>query len=158
MVIIEEDLIINHTDHILITGSNGFIGSRVVKTLLDYGFTNLRCLVRPSSNLTALKEVIKFHNGAKIEIVEGNLLSQEDCNEIADGAVVIYHLAAGRGDKSYPSAYLNSVVTTRNLLAGASRYECLRRFVNVSSFTVYSNSKIKRGGLLDEQCEIERSR
>lgn len=152
---IEGDLIVNYTDHILITGSNGFIGSRVVKTLLDYGFTSLRCLVRPSSNLAALNEVIKFHNEAKIEIVEGNLLSQEDCNEIADGAMVIYHLAAGRGDKSYPGAYLNSVVATRNLLAGASQHGSLRRFVHVSSFTVYSNSRIKRGGLLDEQCEIE---
>ncbi len=116
---IGDELLINYTDRILVTGSNGFIGSRVVAGLLDYGFTNLRCLVRPSSNLTALKEVIKCHNGVKIEIVEGNLLSQEDCNEIADGAVVTYHLAAGRGDKSFANAYLNSVVTTKNLLAGA---------------------------------------
>lgn len=35
------DFIINFDDLILITGSNGFIGSRVVKTLLYYGFKNL---------------------------------------------------------------------------------------------------------------------
>ena len=154
---IGDDLIIDYTDRILVTGSNGFIGSRVVGTLLDYGFTNLRCLVRPSSNLIALNKLIDLHKNAKIEVIRGNLLSQEDCNELTEGVLVVYHLAAGRGEISYPSAYLNSVVTTRNLLAGASRHGCLRRFVNVSSFTVYSNSKIKRWGLLDEQCEIERS-
>jgi nucleoside-diphosphate-sugar epimerase len=74
---------------------------------------------------------------------------------MADGAVVIYHLAAGRGEKSYPSAYLNSVVTTRNLLNGVLRSQCLKRFVNVSSFTVYSNSKMRRGALLDENCQVE---
>lgn len=30
-------------DQILVTGSNGFIGVRVIKTLLDDGFRNLRC-------------------------------------------------------------------------------------------------------------------
>ena len=37
-------------DCILVTGSNGFIGSKVVEKLLEYGFANLRCFVRPSSN------------------------------------------------------------------------------------------------------------
>ena len=36
----QDDFIINSNDHILITGSNGFIGSRVVEILLEYGFKN----------------------------------------------------------------------------------------------------------------------
>jgi nucleoside-diphosphate-sugar epimerase len=144
------------TDLILITGSNGFIGSRVVEVLLDYGFTNLRCFVRPSSNLTALKKIVSAHDKTKIQIFEGNLLSREDCEKITENVSVIYHLAAGRGEKSYPDAYLNSVVTTRNLLDATLRNKNLKRFVNVSSFSVYSNRKIKRGGLLDETCEMEK--
>src|SRR5438034_7409541 len=35
-------------DCILVTGSNGFIGSKVVQELLEYGVGNLRCFVRPS--------------------------------------------------------------------------------------------------------------
>ena len=151
----KSNFILNNSDLILITGSNGFIGSRVVRILLDYGFTNLRCLVRPSSDLTALNRIINPHNMAKVEVIEGNLLSQADCNELAKGVSVIYHLAAGRGAKSFPDAYLNSVVTTRNLLISASRDGSLRRFVNISSFSVYSNWKIKRGGLLDEACDVE---
>jgi nucleoside-diphosphate-sugar epimerase len=151
----KDDLIVDYADRIVVTGSNGFIGSRVVKTLLEYGFTNLRCVVRPSSNLTSLGSVISSCEQTKVEVMKGNLLSQEDCDQLAEGAAVIYHLAAGRGEKSYASAYLNSVVTTRNLLNGASRYNCLKRFVNVSSFAVYSNAKVRRGGILDERCDVE---
>jgi len=151
----EPGLIVNYSDLILITGSNGFIGSRVVETLLGYGFMNLRCLVRPSSDLTVLNRVINLHKKAKVEVIKGNLLSQEDCNKLAEDVKVIYHLAAGRGEKSFANAYLNSVVTTRNLLTSAQQYSSLRRFVSISSFTVYSNFKLRHGDLLDETCEIE---
>jgi nucleoside-diphosphate-sugar epimerase len=151
------DFILMNSDPILITGSNGFIGSRVVAALLDYGFTDLQCLVRPSSDLMSLHRVINSHPKAKVEVIKGNLLSQEDCNALSGRAQLIYHLAAGRGDKSFANAYLNSVVTTKNLLVGASRHGLLKRFVNVSSFSVYSNWKLKRGGLLNETCDIETS-
>lgn len=149
------DSIACQTDPILITGSNGFIGARVVGTLLDYGFSNLRCLVRPSSNLIALNKVIGAHEKVKLQVIEGNLLSREDCEKITGNISVIYHLAAGRGVKSYPDAYLNSVVATRNLLDATLRNKNLKRFVNVSSFSVYSNEKLGRGELLDETCEVE---
>jgi len=151
----EQDFIIERSDPILVTGASGFIGSRVVKMLLEYGFENIRCLVRPSSNLNALESIIRSHPGTSINIVKGNLLSREDCTRIAEGVVLVYHLAAGRGEKSYPDAYMNSVITTRNLLDAIKKAENFRRFVNISSFTVYSNRSIPRGGLLDESCELE---
>lgn len=150
----QSDLIISADDPILITGSNGFIGSRVVNTLLRSGFTNLRCFVRPSSNLADLDAVLKTANGARVEVVPGNLLSRDDCQKAAKDAAVIFHLAAA-GDKSFPGSFMNCVVTTRNLLDAAVQVACLRRFVNVGSFAVYSNWNISRGGLLDESCELE---
>jgi nucleoside-diphosphate-sugar epimerase len=152
----ENCFIVAPSDLILITGSSGFIGSQVVRTLLANGYTNLRCIVRPSSNLTSLHNAIAPYSAARVNIVEGNLLSREDCEGVTRGAVLVYHLAAGRGEKSYPDAFLNSVVTTRNLLDGIVRDGRLRRFVNVSSFSVYSNWFLRRDALLDEACEIER--
>lgn len=152
---VEKDLILNHSDRLLITGSNGFIGSRVVERLLKYGFTNLRCLVRPSSNLVALERLVSSYPSATIDIIKGNLQSRDDCKRITEAVSVIYHLAAGRGEKSYPDAYMNSVVTTRNLLDAVLQAKQLKRIVNVSSFSVYSNQKMRRGGLLDESCEVE---
>ena len=46
-------------------------------------------------------------------------------------------------------------MTTRNLLDATFQSGSLKRFLNVSSFAVYSNWKIKRHGLLDETCEVE---
>ena len=57
----KKNLIIGHDDLILITGSNGFIGSSVVEGLLRAGFSNLRCFVRPSSNLTKRKQFLPSH-------------------------------------------------------------------------------------------------
>jgi nucleoside-diphosphate-sugar epimerase len=150
----EDKFIINPDDPILITGSNGFIGSRLVDTLLRLGFSNLRCFVRPSSNLTALNAILAAAPGARVELKQGNLLSREDCARAARDIAVIFHLAAGI-EKTFPGSFLNSVVTTRNLLDAAVEFGCLKRFVNVSSFAVYSNWNVGSGGLVDETCELE---
>src|SRR6185437_380506 len=91
-------------------------------------------------------------DGVDLELVYGNLLRKEDCVRACKDVAVVFHLAAGRGEKSYPDAYLNSVVTTRNLMVASSQSEALVRFVNVSSFAVYSNTT---GNLLDETSAVE---
>ena len=141
-------------DTILITGSSGFIGSRVVDVLLREGFTNLRCLVRPSSELAALHTVLAKYPMARVEVLRGNLLSPEDCAAAAKDAALIFHLAAGN-EKSFAGCFRNCVLTTRNLLEAAVHFGRVRRFVNTSSFTVYSNWNLVSGALLDESCPLE---
>ncbi|HEX9272043.1 MAG TPA: NAD-dependent epimerase/dehydratase family protein, partial [Candidatus Binatia bacterium] len=133
-------------DRILVTGSNGFIGSKVVEKLLECGVANLRCFVRPSSHLGRLQDVLgKFDAGKNVELVTGDLLSRDDCRNAAEGASIIYHLAAGM-EKSFAGAFMNSALTTRNLMDAFLEYGKPKRFVNVSSFAVYSNFGLKRGG------------
>lgn len=141
--------LIGKDDLVLVTGAGGFIGRRVVANLLGRGFTRVRCLARTSGGKEALSELIGDHQDC--EIVFGNLLNREDCRRAVDGIKVIYHLAAGRGEKSFSDAFLNSVVTTRNLLAASVDSGVLVRFVNVSSFTVYTD----RGQLLTEDAAVE---
>src|SRR5689334_13310661 len=113
--------IIDRDAPILITGAAGFIGIRVVESLIELGFTNLRCFVRPSSNRGRLESLIdRSAAKAAIKLFEGNLLSPRDCQAATRDVAVIYHLAAGRGEKSIPDAFMNSVVTTRNLLQAAA--------------------------------------
>jgi len=153
----EPDLIVGKDDCILVTGATGFIGTRLVRALLDRGFGNLRCFARPSAGLARIESEWRQHaNGKWLEVVEGNLLSMEDCVAATKGANVIFHLAAGRGEKSIPDAYMNSVVATRNLLESSRQHHCLRRFVNISSFTVYTNQNNSHGRLLDESCPVDR--
>jgi len=149
------DFIIRAEDPILITGATGFIGLRLVERLLARGFRNLRCFVRASSKVAHLKDIASRTNGARIELVRGNLLSHGDCEDATKNVALIYHLAAARGEKSVPDAFMNSVVTTRNLMEAALLQQTLRRFVNVSSFAVYTNRQKLRGRILDEACPTE---
>ncbi len=146
--------ILRPDDLILITGANGFIGKKVVECLAKAGYSNLRCFVRSTGHLEELTAIGARFPQLKIEIQRGNLLSREDCAAAARGARVIYHLAAGI-EKTFPGSFMNSVVTTRNLLDAALAFGSLERFVNISSFAVYSNWDLARGALLDEGCSLE---
>jgi nucleoside-diphosphate-sugar epimerase len=149
------EYIVSRDERILVTGSSGFIGSQVVAVLLEYGFTHIRCFVRPFSRLDRLQEVLGRHPAGKnAELAAGDLLSRDDCKKATEGAAIIYHLAAGI-EKSFAGAFMNSALATRNLIDAFLEVGQPKRFVNVSSFAVYSNLKLKRGDLLDETCDLE---
>jgi nucleoside-diphosphate-sugar epimerase len=141
---------------VLVTGAKGFVGSVVVRELLQSGFTNIRCFARTPAGNETLLEAARAFPDANVQILTGNLLSPEDCRRAAADAALVYHLAAGTG-KSFAGCVLDSVVATRNLLEALAGGRSLRRFVNVGSFSVYSNYSLPRGGLLDESCPVERA-
>ncbi|MCR4410334.1 MAG: NAD(P)-dependent oxidoreductase [Candidatus Saccharicenans sp.] len=152
------EFIIGSDDLILVTGAAGFIGRYLVGELIKKGYSNIRCLARETSDLSGLKSIIHREKGQdKCTIALGNLLRADDCYEITEGVKVIYHLAAGTGTKSFSEAYLNSVVTTKNLIEASLRHGCLKRLVNVSSFAVYTNLNKKTEKILDETCPVEAS-
>lgn len=142
---------------VVVTGAGGFLGARVVGNLLDRGFGHVRCLARPTGDSKRLKETIDGRAGhGRVEIIPGNLLSRDDCSRLTKDAALIYHLAAGTGIKAFSDAYLNSVVTTRNLLEAALEHNSLRRLVNMSSFAVYTNRNKPKWRVLDESCPVEK--
>jgi len=89
-----------------------------------------------------------------VEVVSGNLLSRSVCSQLTEGVSVVYHLAAGV-EKTFPGCFLNSAVTTRNLLDAVTSAGTVKRFVNISSLAVYSNSTLGRGAVIDERCPID---
>ncbi|MBL1141041.1 MAG: NAD-dependent epimerase/dehydratase family protein [Proteobacteria bacterium] len=70
----------------LVTGANGFIGSAVVRLLLDKG-DDVRVLVRPDSDR-------RNFDGLDIEIIEGDLTDIESLKSAVTGCNNLYHLAA----------------------------------------------------------------
>jgi nucleoside-diphosphate-sugar epimerase len=145
--------IIEKTDPILVTGANGFIGAKVVETLLKRGFEKIRCLVRSANDATGIRGIVAT-SGGKVELAEGNLLSRDACAGAVGGVKLIIHLAAGV-DKSYSGSFFNTVVTTRNLIEAALADGNLKRCVNISSFAVYSNWNLPNTSVLDETCPVE---
>jgi nucleoside-diphosphate-sugar epimerase len=148
--------IVGPDEPILVTGAGGFIGRRVVADLLHRGFRRVRCLVRSAGSSSGVEGIAGSARGSsRVEVIKGNLLSRKDCERACRDVAVVFHLAAGTGEASFPDAFMNSVVTTRNLLDACLEQQCLRRFVNVSSFAVYTNTLTSRWRLLDESCPIE---
>jgi nucleoside-diphosphate-sugar epimerase len=149
----EKDWIVSKSDLILITGANGFVGSKVVEILLEYGFTRLRCLVRSTRNLAELRRIADSSK-AEIEFVEGNLLSRDDCRRAARDVSLIFHIAAGTS-KSFAGCFMDSAVATRNLLDAALEDAPLKRFLSISSLAVHSGFQMRRGAVLNETSPIE---
>src|SRR3989441_8472150 len=71
---------------VLVTGGTGFVGSHLVRVLLERG-EQVRCLVRPTSRLDNLKDL-------SVEFVTGDLRDLGSLRKAAKGCRVVYHCAA----------------------------------------------------------------
>lgn len=109
----------------LVTGATGFIGSHLVESLAAEG-QEIRCLVRPGSNLRWLPQ------GAVRLFTTPSAL--EGFAEAMRGVEVVYHLAGATKARSLAEYQHHNVTLTRRLLdAVAAHAPGLRRFVMVSS-------------------------
>jgi nucleoside-diphosphate-sugar epimerase len=138
---------------ILITGAGGFLGARIVNSLLRAGQFDLRCQVREGRGVEKLRAVAAQAGDRALEIVACNLLSKHDTMELLEGVELVIHAAAGtRGTPA--DMMLNTVVATRNLLDAAVAAK-VRRVAVVSSFAVYQTECLANGALLDETSPVE---
>jgi dihydroflavonol-4-reductase len=69
-----------------VTGSTGFIGSNIVRELLEDG-RDVRVLVRPGSDISNL-------SGLDVEFWKGDLLDQASLRQGLKGCDILYHAAA----------------------------------------------------------------
>ena len=121
---------------VLVTGGAGFIGSNLVRALLERG-DDVRVLDNFSTGNRANLE------GVDVDIVEGELRSYERVHNAVRGTEVVYHLGAlGSVPRSVQDPLTSSAVNvegTLNVLL-AARDEGVRRVVFSSSTSVYGSS------------------
>jgi len=121
----------------LVTGGAGFIGSNLVRALLERG-DDVRVLDNFSTGNRANLE------GLDIEIVEGELRSYERVHNAVRGRDVVYHLGAlGSVPRSVQDPLTSSAVNiegTLNVLL-AARDDGIRRVVYSSSSSVYGTRR-----------------
>jgi UDP-glucose 4-epimerase len=121
---------------VLVTGGAGFIGSNVVRALLERG-DDVRVLDNFS---TGSRDNLE---GLGIEVVEGELRSYERVHAAVRGVELVFHLGAlGSVPRSVQDPLTSSAVNvegTLNVLL-AARDENVRRVVFSSSSSIYGSS------------------
>jgi len=158
---------------VLVTGGTGFIGSHLVRRLLQEDCA-VAVLVRKGSDTWRLKDVLPM-----VEIIQGDLTAiQQAANQIRSFAPeVVFHLA-WHGAASYryqndPEQAFNNVNGSLQLvqLAGESNCRCwislgsvleygryddvpLREDIIPQPKTLYGTAKYSTSLLLDKLCEI----
>lgn len=145
---------IKSADLILITGSNGFLGVKIVETLLDLGFNHLRCFIRPNSNTTRLESILNKFPNAHTDLFSGNLTHREDCERAAREVSLLVHGAAGMSG-GFVSMFVDSVVSSRNLLDAVVKRGVIKRILHISSFAVYEAATIRRNVPITENTPLE---
>ncbi len=95
---------------VFVTGGTGFIGSHLVRQLLQSG-RKVRALVRPSSNLANL-------DGLDVEYVQGDLRDFESLRSAVSGCSLVFHCAADYRlwAENTDELYESNVKGTENIL------------------------------------------
>ncbi len=128
---------------ILVTGGAGFIGSHLVKRLLQDNDADVTVLDNFSSGkrefLADYKDNPRFH------LVEADLLTSSDLQEAVAGKEMIFHLAANPdvklGEKDTAVHLEQNVMATYKLLE-AMRESGARKIAFTSTSTVYGEAAI----------------
>lgn len=123
----------------LVTGGAGFIGSHIVRTLLEQGAS-----VRVLDNFSSGKrENLNGLNG-DVEIIEGDLRDASRVTEVVRGVEVIFHEAAFISvpeSMEKPQDCFDVNITGTSNLFEAARKAGVRRAVVASSAAVYGDSE-----------------
>ena len=127
--------------HILITGGTGFIGSYIIRTLLQAGYHNIIAIKRPSSSKALLGDAAE-----RVQWVDCDLLDVIGIYDIMAETDAVIHSGAmvsfARGDAD--KLMKVNVEGTANMVNAAIQHQ-VERFVHISSIASFErkpNQKI----------------
>lgn len=137
----------NLKSKILITGATGFIGSNLLRILLNKGYENITCLVLPQDNIEPIKDF-------NINIEYGDITDKDSLYDVLRGIEVIIHLAAVVGSEDYELNNRVNYIGTKNIVEVIEELELnIERFLFASSIAASGPSK--RGEVKTEKDKEE---
>ena len=133
---------------VLVTGAAGFIGSHVVRELLEQGFS-VRGTVRNPTNAEFLKDL---PGAERLDIVQMDLLQPESVVSAVKGCVDVVHCAAALYvgvDDAQTQVVDPSIQGTQNLLDAIDAVGCVKRSVHTSSVAAVRQTHFKSGRIFN---------
>jgi UDP-glucose 4-epimerase len=127
----------------LVTGGAGFIGSHLVRKLLEQG-DSVRVLDNFSTGKREnLEDLVRQFDGDRFEVIEGDLRDPGRVEDAVRGVEVIFHEAAFVSvpqSMEEPQTCFDVNITGTSKLLDAARAAGVRRAVLASSAAVYGNA------------------
>ncbi|GAA0167713.1 hypothetical protein Leryth_017281 [Lithospermum erythrorhizon] len=147
----------NTNPPVCVTGANGFIGSWLVKTLLDHGYTTIHASIYPGSDPTHLLNLPGATNSAvRLVVHEADLLDADNIHKSIQecGGGGVFHVASPctLEDPVDPQRELvdPAVKGTLNVLEAAKRAGVRRVVLTSSISAMVPNPNWPSGKVVDE--------
>jgi len=143
---------------VMVTGGTGYIGSWVVKDLLDKGY-KVRLTARNKSNKTKFEHLLKIAEASRgvLEIWEADLLEEGSFDEAAKGCEAVMHIASPftlRFKDPQKELIDPALKGTRNVLNAATKSGTVTKIVLTSSVAaVHGDAKDMQEQGLEEFTE-----
>lgn len=122
---------------VLITGGTGYVGSWIVKKMLDKGY-HIRLAVRQKANKKRYAHLLPLatHSQGTLTVVEADLLKPGSYDKAAEGAQAIIHAASPfklRVKNPEKDLLKPALEGTRNILKAATNSSTVKKVVLTSS-------------------------
>lgn len=128
---------------VLVTGSEGFIGSHLTEYLLEQGCKVKALVLYNSFNSWGWLETLPKEKKDQIEVVLGDIRDPHQMLDIVEGCEAIFHLAALIAipfSYAAPQSYVaTNVAGTLNMLQAAAKHK-VKRFIHTSTSEVYGTA------------------
>lgn len=130
---------------IFVTGGTGFLGSYLLRYLVDRGYTNIRAIKRATSRMDLVADIQD-----RIEWVEGDVLDVPFLEEAMENMDLVYHAAAMVSFNPKEAALMLKINEqgTENVV-NISLLHSIQKLVHVSSIAAIG--KEQYGGLISEK-------
>lgn len=131
---------------VLVTGATGFLGLRLVKSLVERGY-QVRALARKTARTTGLQRL-------GVEICYGDIADLPSLEPAFAGVNVVVHAAADTKGNVIESQKI-TVNGTQNIIELSKQHK-IDRLIYISSCAIYGISECKSSGqVVDENAPIE---
>jgi len=124
-------------DKIFVTGATGFVGSYIVRSLINEGYTDITCLARSVNKQEHLSDF-----DTKVSWVQGDILDLPLLMDVLKDVVVIIHAAAlvtfhTKNKKSLISTAMDGTANLVNVALD----NAVKKFVHISSVAAIGRRK-----------------